>query len=214
MSIISNLAAPNLPDPDALTISDVVIRIERLTAGLVKFWRNPVGWAPPSATGLLSKSRLDWQASLAKSLGNWLREPPAALSDGDLILAWTNVGTLVEGALKLLLSVYYENYKADIEALKSANAFNYKKGTDKPPDGLGLESLRLFVKSHALLGKDGDELVALVQQRRNAIHAFEDRPIGDEAEFHQALRGYLRLLRSINNRLPYPGEPFHAPNEL
>ena len=46
--------------------------------------------APIEAAGLLNKARLDWQVSLSSSLRNWLRDPPGVLSDGDLILAWTN----------------------------------------------------------------------------------------------------------------------------
>ncbi|WP_272480015.1 hypothetical protein [Aquibacillus koreensis] len=33
--------------------------------------------------------------------------------DGDLILAWANLGTLVEGTIKLFLSVYLNDYLDD-----------------------------------------------------------------------------------------------------
>ena len=89
---------------------------------LARFWKAAHGWAPIEAAGLLSKARLDWQVSLSSSLRNWLRDPPAALSDGDLILAWTNLGALIEGTLKLFLSVYYNDFQADVENLKAAGA--------------------------------------------------------------------------------------------
>ena len=37
----------------------------------------------------------------------------------------------------------------------------------------GLEKLRNYCKTKKLLGGEGDMLVELVQQRRNAIHAFK-----------------------------------------
>jgi hypothetical protein len=49
-------------------------------------------------------------------------------------------------------------------------------------------------------------LIELVQARRNAIHAFKDRPIGDDAEFQNAIHCYLSLLRAVNNQLPYPDD--------
>lgn len=198
---------------EELSIGQVVERIVRLNAGLNEFWSKADGWAPVKAAGLLGKSRLDWQVSLSASLRHWLREPADAISDGDLILAWATLGSLVEGTLKLLLSVYHHDYQSDLDALKASNAYDHKKGQPKSPDGLQLQRLRLFVKGHGLLGLDGDELVELVQARRNAIHAFEDRPIGTGAEFQMAVRGYLTLLRGVNNRLPYPDE-IYKPREL
>jgi hypothetical protein len=185
---------------------EVIQRIETLNRGLALFWKAAHGWAPLEAAGLLSKSRLDWQVSLSSSLRLWLREPLQALNDGDLILAWANLGSLVEGTLKLLLSVYYDDFQKDIDALKAAGAYNQKKHALMPPDGLTLEPLRKYVLARDLVGPAGTALIKLVQERRNAIHAFKDRPIGDATEFWQAVRDYLALLHSVNGRLPYPGD--------
>jgi hypothetical protein len=67
-------------------------------------------------------------------------------------------------------------------------------------------------KSVVFVAAAGMALVQLVQQRRNTIHAFKDRPIGDEAEFEQAVRGSLQMLRNVIARLPYPGDE-HVPVE-
>lgn len=189
---------------DAMAITEVVDRIETLNQGIAKFWSKSDGWAPVAAAGLLGKSRLDWQASLSGSLRLWMREPSDALTPAELILAWANLGSLVEGTVKTLLSVWYETYKADIDNLKKANAYDNAKQAAHVPDGLGLEKLRNYCKAQKLLGAEGDALVEFVQQRRNAIHAFKDRPIGDGVEFQKAVRSYLALLRTINGRLPYP----------
>jgi hypothetical protein len=195
-----------------MQMGEVVARIERLNTGIASFWGKSEGWAPIAAAELLSKSRLDWQASLSGSLRLWTPDEPNALTPGELILAWANLGSLIEGTLKTLLSVYYEDYKADLEHLKKVNAYDHNKQKAKAPDGLTLEPLRLYCKSKHLLGTDGDALVEQVQSRRNAIHAFKDRPIGDGAEFQQAVRGYLLLLRAVSGRLPYPDDVY-APQE-
>lgn len=195
-----------------IPIFEVVAKIEKLNTGLASFWGNSQGWAPIAAAELLSKSRLDWQASLSVSLRLWIRDDPNALTPGELILAWANLGSLLEGTLKTLLSVYYETYKADLDHIKKANAFDGKKQKAKAPDGLTLEHLRLYCKSRQLLGPAGDSLVEHVQSRRNAIHAFKDRRIGDGCEFQQAVRDYLSLLREVNARLPYPDDVY-VPSE-
>lgn len=190
--------------PNQTPHSEIIARIIVLNRGLARFWKDAHGWAPIEAAGLFSKARLDWQVSLSMSLQNWLRDPPAALSDGDLILAWTNLCALIEGTLKLFLSVYYNDFQADVENLKAAGAFDHKAQASKSPDGLTLEPLRKYVAARDLIGTNGDALVKLVQERRNAIHAFKDRPIGDGAEFWGAVSGYLTMLSEVNCRLPYP----------
>ena len=40
------------------------------------------------------------------------------MTDGELILAWANLGALLEGTLKLFFSIYYSDFQTDIEALK------------------------------------------------------------------------------------------------
>lgn len=210
MVAIPEWLAPMTEEP---SVEEVVRRIETLNRNLAHFWANAHGWAPIEAAGLLSKSRLDWQVSLSSTLRLWLREPTAPLSDGELILAWTNLGSLIEGTLKLFLSIYYDDFQKDIDNLKSAGAYDNKKQSPKSPDGLTLEPLKKYAMAHTLLGPDGDTLVQLVQDRRNAIHAFKDRPIGDDTELWSAVRGYLSMLRQLNDRMPYPDD-IYVPREI
>jgi len=189
---------------DQTPLSEIIARIEMLNCKLARFWKDAQGWTPIEAAGLLSKARLDWEVSLSSSLRNWLRDPPADLSDGDLILAWTNLGALIEGTLELFLSVYYNYFQADMENLKAAGAFDHKGQASKSPDGLTLEPLRKYAAARNLIRSSGDALVKLVQERRNAIHAFKDRPIGNGAEFWGAVRNYLTTLGDVDDSLPYP----------
>lgn len=200
----------DVPFPDSRRpIEDVIEWIEIVNSRLAQFWSGAHGWPPIEAAGLLGKARLDWQVSLSSSLRLWLREPPA-LSDGELILAWANLGALIEGTLKLFLSVYYTDYCNDIDSLKSAGAYDKKKGAPMAPDGLTLEPLRKFVRDKVLIGAAANALTKLVQQRRNAIHAFKDRPIGDTSEFWEAVRSYMDLLDDLEARLPCCPNPFQS----
>ena len=167
------------------------------------FWKSAHGWAPIEAAGLLNKSMLEWQASLSSSLRIWL----CSSSDGDLILAWANIGALVEGQLKLFLSVWYNDYSADSDAIKD------QRGRLQDPDGYALEPLRqFFVKRIWTVGSDWNPYVQLIQQRRNAIHAFKARDIGSFDEWKEELRRHLSFVRDINGGLPYPDD-IYEPRE-
>ncbi len=188
-----------------MSIEEVKDRIVKLNDGLRQFWTKADGWAPIESAQLLSKSRLDRQVSLSVCLKIWLSEPPPDDENGRLILAWTNLGSLVEGTMKLLLSVFYNNYKDDVEAIKN-------KGKLIDPDGLQLESMRKFFKKK-IWGEEWDVWILHIQQRRNAIHAYKNRDIGTFNEFFDDVRRYLEFIRHINSRLPYP-DYMYVPREL
>lgn len=194
----------SMQNPDAMNIEEVVERIIILNDSLRQFWSNAYGWASLETAHLLTKSRLDWQGSLSECLRLWIIPPSTSVAAGNLILAWANLGSLVEGSLKLFLSVWYETYALDVEAIK-------RKGKLQDPDGLQLEPLRQFFRKR--IWDDAlDATVQHIQQRRNAIHAFQSRDIGTYDELVGAIRAYLKLLRYINARLPYPDE-IYVPQE-
>lgn len=164
---------------------------------LAAFWSNSHGWAQNSAADLMSKSRLDWQVSLSHSLRKW--SSIKNNESGELILAWANLGALLEGSMKLFLSVYFEDYSCDEDKILR---YNTKDQID--PDILALEKLKQFFRAKELVNKEWFSFIERVQQRRNAIHAFKDRPIGTADEFYKDVENYLLFLREINSRLPYP----------
>jgi hypothetical protein len=194
----------SLPDLNNMEVGEVVGRIVRLNEGLRNFWSKADGWAPIEAAQLLSKSRLDWQVSLSACLKLWLDKSSSTDEAGRLILGWANLGSLIEGSLKLFLSVWYEHYRNDVEAI-------IRKGRLQEPDGLQLEPLRQFFRKRIWDDK-WDQWVEHVQHRRNAIHAYKDRDIGTHEVFTADMRTYLQLLRYINFRLPYP-EDMYVPRE-
>ncbi|NHF74878.1 hypothetical protein G7044_17285 [Paracoccus sp. 12-3] len=180
----------------------VVEDIISLNAKMTDFWASAHGWAPDDAANLLSKSRLDRQVSLSRTLHLWIDRDP--MTDGELILAWANLGALLEGTLKFFISVYYLDFQKDIEALKKASAYDFKKMTHKEPDGLTLDVLRKFVVQKNLFEAAHPEMFQLVQSRRNALHAYKDRELGTVTEFRDSVHGYMKFLTEVNHRVPYP----------
>lgn len=183
---------------------DVVLeRICVVNQNIQKFWSECDGWAPEKAAELLGSVRLDWLTELSRCLYLWATDDPSKKTDGCLILAWTNLGSLVEGTLKLLLSVYFEDYISDLKAAKDSGTLT-KRGTPKSPDVLSFQRLKIFCMKNEIIEGDNVKLVDLVQERRNAIHAYKDTDIGTWEEFENAVRGYYVLLDNIDTRLPYP----------
>ena len=88
-----------------------------------------------------------------------------------------------------------------------------------------LEKLRIFFAKNVFpksakefWKKQGEvdwlDWILKIQQRRNAIHAFKNRGIGNFEEFHSDLKNYLIFLRKINNGLPYPSEVYKPAESL
>ena len=166
------------------------------------FWSRAEGWAPIKAADLLSKSRLDWLVSLSHSLYNWKEETNDNAIQGDLILAWANLGALVEGNMKFFLSVYYEDYKADKNI-----PMRWNKQVD--PDSTMMNELILFFNKSIwddTEKEDKSNWLKEVQQKRNAIHAYKDRDIGNFHLFRQHVKTYLLFLLNLLSRVPYPDD--------
>ena len=184
---------------------NTILKIIRINEWLAEFRGNSHGWASEDAASLMSKSRLDRQVSLSKCLEIWSYTEYSMKGDGVLILAWVNLGSLIEGTLKLFLAAYYEDYKKDIEAFK-----NKKNGKLIDPDQLNLEKLRVFFSKRSFRSTGWNDYTLKVQQYRNAIHAFKDRKIGTYPEYNNCLNSYLGMIEEFNLNLPYPDE-LHLP---
>jgi hypothetical protein len=206
-----------------MTSEQVIQRIINLNEGLERFWSQSDGWASIESAELLTKSRLDWQSSLSRHLKVYLN-PDLQQDHGTLILAWTTLGALVEGTMKLFLSVWFEDYKSEDGKVDNKIIKN-NKGELLGPDELALEKLKQFFalriwpesirKIWADLGsEDWIEWITLIQQRRNAIHAFKDRKIGTFAEFFINVEKYLGFLRKLSNTFPYPDDEDYNPREI
>ena len=102
----------------------------------------------------------------------------------------------------LFRSVFYKDYTKNIDA-----AIKTKGGTIKDPDGLMLDPLRQFFHKNIWNeGEQWDEWILKIQNRRNAIHAFQSKTIGNTEELHKEMQTLLAFIERINRQLPYPFE--------
>lgn len=172
-----------------------MIKIKEKSDQILTFWSCPFGWAPDSAANKLSEARLDWMNDLTNCLDIW-QEKSIFLNNGELLLAWANLGALVEGWLKLFYCVYYEDYLINPKL---------RNGDILEPNDMRFEGLKQF--SRGILwdkNSEWDIWVELVQHRRNAIHAFNHKEIGTPFDLIASIDKFNDFIDVINNRLPYP----------
>jgi hypothetical protein len=184
---------------------EAVADIVAIQSGLSDFWRNAHGWAPAEGASLMASARLDRLPSLANALLHW--SDIDALTEGELILAWANLGSLVESSLRLFLSVYitdYLNSQDDLAAIDALQRRGPDKGTPYAPDDIQFEKMRQLCERRTLFAPDELALISLVQNRRNAIHPFRDRDIGTPPDFGAAVLAYRVFIAGVASRLPYP----------
>jgi hypothetical protein len=190
-----------------MKLRDAIKDIIRVNEHIRDFWGDG-GWAPNGAAELLSKSRLDWQVSLSKNLLRWFPLPDEDEHDGSLILAWTNLGALVEGTMMWFLCIFHEDY--------SSYPF-MKKGKAVEPDELRFIELCRFFQNTVWLKrekKQWEPFVNLVRERRNAIHAYKNRSIGSFKEFTKAVIKYRSFLLAHEGQVTYPDEQYSYPYDI
>ncbi|PEZ01342.1 hypothetical protein CN326_21565 [Bacillus sp. AFS018417] len=187
-----------------LSYSETVDKIVELNEYIQSFWSKAQGWAPIDAANLLSKSRLDWLVSLSYSLYKWENDPEQEAKYGDLILAWSNLGAIVEGSMKFFLSVFYENYKIDSNAIT-------QWGQQVDPDGAMFNGLKNFFEKSVwsdVERQDKNDWLTMIQGKRNAIHAYRDRQIDNFDFFRKQVKNYLSFLIDLLERVPHPDDQY------
>ncbi len=183
----------------------IVDDIVRINAFLDEFWGQG-GWAPSKAAKLLSESRLDRQVELSRTLSIWLEPPSDNDSEGRLILAWANLGVLVEGTMKWFLCVFEHDYAKAPETDRHGNRVE--------PDDVWFARLCNYFMRQVGQTPEFDRLCTRIRKRRNAIHAYSDRPIGTWAEWNESVIDYRRFLIHFALAVPYPDEQFAMPYEI
>ncbi len=181
----------------------IISEIIKLNENICDFWSSAHGWAPTDAAELLAKSRLDRQVSLSYCLRIWLDAPRDNDFEGRLILAWVNLGSLLEGTMKFFLSVYEADYSKSPKMRKKRNS----EPEPISPDELKLEMLKQVFSKEIWTDSQKQSFCSLVdriQERRNAIHAYKDKYIGIFEDFFEDLSGYLDLLEELEGQVPYP----------
>lgn len=186
------------------TIDDIVCVNEFLS----DFWGDG-GWASGEAARLLRESRLDWQVDLSRTLRIWLNTSKEDQSDGCLILAWANLGALVEGTMKWFLCVFEHNY-SDAPALT-------RNGLRIDPDNLFFAKLCDYFADRVWIDSQKKQFHGwchTIRKRRNTIHAYANNQIGNWDEWQQSVEMYLRFLVDLGFQAPYPDEEFATPYKV
>jgi hypothetical protein len=183
------------------TIDDIVC----VNAFLNNFWGNG-GWAPSKGRKLLSEARLDRQVELSRTLSIWLEPPNGDDSEGRLILAWANLGVLVEGTMEWFLCVFEHHYAKAPETDRHGNRVE--------PDDVWFARLCSYFVRQVGQTPEFDRLCTRIRRRRNAVHAYSDRPIGTWAEWNEFVIDYRRFLVHFAMAVPYPDEQFAMPYEI
>lgn len=153
------------------------------------------GYAPDEVADKLDNATLEWISSLTETLDIWLSKG-LSLTQGELILARTNMGSLVESWLKFFYCVYLEDYRKSPKVNKSG-------AIDPDEKTMRFEDLKQY--SRGILWESGDKTdkwIDKIQGYRNAIHSFQPRAIGTPYEFIEDFTAYCEFVELILDRLP------------
>jgi hypothetical protein len=187
-------------EPDDSGVATAIEKIIDLNQSICQFWtRQASGWAPKDAAELLEASRMDRLVSLSHSLRLWMAPCPDEDREGRLILAWANLGILVEGTMTWFLCVWENSY--------SQTPMQTKSGFNLKPNRLRFEELCRFFREHIWVASqvaEWDDWLSMVRDRRNAVHAFNHREMGDWDEFEQSIVRYADFVAELDSRVPYP----------
>ena len=125
-----------------------VLQIQTNNMALV--WKESRGIAPDSVADKLDDAMLKWMAELTDTLKIWI-DKGSAMTDGELILARTNMGALVESWLKFFYCVFYEDYKK-----KPLTQLKKGKTITVEPNNMKFEDLKNFIPASATFTPNPD----------------------------------------------------------
>ncbi len=172
-------------------------QIRSKTKATIQSWSETCGLAPEGVTDKFDAAMLNWMNDLTDSLDIWIAKS-LDMTDGELILAWTNLGALVECWLRFFYCAYYEDY------MKSPKLG--KKGKPLEPDDKAMTFDYLIQYSKGILWDSLQDPLYLwvhqIQHYRNAIHAFSYREIGHPNDFILNIGQYSLFVDEVIDRLP------------
>lgn len=174
-----------------------ILRIQTRNTAIM--WKESRGVAPDSVADKMDDAMLSWMSELTDTLKIWI-DKGTSMTDGELILARTNMGALVESWLKFFYCVFYEDYIKNPKIVK---------GKMVEPNNMKFEDLKNF--SNGILWDDNKSAMYIwvdkIQHYRNAVHAFNYRDIGTAVEFMSDMDEFYKYVGHILNHIP-PLEDF------
>lgn len=169
-----------------------ILRIQ--TSNTAIMWKESRGVAPDSVADKMDDAMLSWMSELTDTLKIWI-DKSVSMTDGELILARTNMGALVESWLKFFYCVFYEDYIQNPKMIK---------GKMIEPNNMKFDELKNF--STGILWDDKNSSMYLwvdkIQHYRNAVHAFNYRNIGTAIEFMEDMDEFYKFVEHILNHIP------------
>jgi hypothetical protein len=162
-----------------------------------EFWPNSGGWGTEEISEMFEQRSMDRLVSMAQSLRHWGDRLEVNATEGELILAWVNLGALVEGALKLFFCVYYNDWNNDPDAPAYKNEKRMQIDTffDK------------LIQFHLEKSEGADRnFLENIRDQRNLIHPLKVGFVFGVEAFRESLALSANLFLSVEGRLPYPTE--------
>ena len=101
-----------------------ILKIQTMNTALL--WKGIHGIATEATAHKLDIAMLDWMTSLTNALQIWI-DKGYSMTEGELILARTNLGALVESWLKLFYCVFYEDYLRNPKKIIKEKSLNLKR---------------------------------------------------------------------------------------
>lgn len=164
------------------------------TNNVALIWRDVYGIAPTEAAIKLDHAMLNWMSELTNTLGIWI-DKGLTMTEGELILARANLGSVVESWLKFFYCVHYNDY--------CMNPIT-RKNKMIEPEKASFEDLKNFSTGKLWDNDKSKEFtwVDSVQHKRNAIHSFKYRDIGTAIDFLLDIDLLYDFVENILSHLP------------
>ena len=142
-------------------------------------------WAPREVAEITENAQLGWMANLTDALEIWRAKIHEEMSDGERILAYVNLGMLLECWLTLYLCVWLRDYK--------------KQAKDgRMPYELTFNEMETFFEEKVWEewpeGKKWSPWIDKIRRYRNAVHPFMRRDIGTTDELRDDLNKFDQLI--------------------
>lgn len=165
------------------------------TSNTALLWKNVDGIAPQAAAVKLDHAMLNWMSELTNTLSIWI-DKGLEMTEGELILARANLGSVVESWLKFFYCVYYDDYSKEPIKDKNNNSIE--------PEDAFFEKLKNFSTGKLWDDENSDDFkwVDSVQHKRNAIHSFRYKEIGTACDFLSDVDYLCNFVENVISRLP------------
>ena len=168
-------------------------RLLRQTKNTCLLWKYARGFASDKSADLIEEANLNWISDLTLALEIWI-DKGEDMTDGELILARANLGSVVESWIRLFLSIYIEDY--------DNNRFKNPKGNNVRLKDMSFCELQIYFCETVLGDNKYDEWLERVRLKRNAIHSFKNKDIGTSREFICDVYKLCDFVDEIVTRLP------------